>query len=92
MPSNDDTKQQNEKSVAGRAYGDAAVGSVSSNDHAKAVDHTSTDEITKAPMSSDHSMPQEFTFFKKETRKSSRFSLICGLCEHLAVNRLCCAI
>ena len=68
MPSNDDMKQQNEQKAKGRAYGNAAVASVSPDDHAKGADHTSMNEVSKAPLSSNHSMPQEFTFFQKKKR------------------------
>ena len=68
MPSNDVIKQQNEKMVKGRAYGDAAVESVLLDDHAKGADDTSMNEVSKAPLSSDHDMPQEFTFFQKKKR------------------------
>jgi len=73
MPSNDDIKQQNEETAKSRAYRDTAVTSVLPDDHAKGADHTSMNEgrlneVSTSPLSSDHSMPQEFTFFQKKKR------------------------
>ena len=71
MPSNDDTKQQNEEMAKGRAYGGAVVASVLPDDHTKGAEYTSmneasVNEVGTGPLSSDHSMPQEFTFFQKK--------------------------
>ena len=68
MPSNDDLKHQNEGEAKGPASGD-----VSGDDHAVGADETSTvnlntDDASAAPLSSDHSVPQEFTFFQKKKR------------------------
>ena len=73
MPSNDDTKQQNEEVTQGHASGDEAIASVLPDDHVVGADETSTvylsaDEASVAPLSSDLSMPQEFTFFQKKKR------------------------
>ena len=73
MPSHDDIKQQDGETTKGRASGDAPVASVLPDDHAAGTDETSTvnlsaDEASVAPLSSDHSMPQEFTFFQKKKR------------------------
>ncbi len=73
MPSNDEIKQQNDETAKGCAYDDAAAASVLPNDHAKGTDHTimdetSINEVSTAPLSSDHSIPQEFTFFQKKKR------------------------
>lgn len=73
MPSNDDMKQQNEEATKGRASGDAPDGSVLLDDHAVSADETSTvnisaNEASFTPLYSDHSMPQEFTFFQKKKR------------------------
>ena len=74
MPSNDDMKQQSDEATQGRASGDASVASFFPDDHAVGADKTSTanlstDEASFAPLSSDHSMPQEFTFFQKKKHK-----------------------
>jgi len=83
MPSNDDLKHQNEDAANGRASGDAPVSSVLPDDHVAGADETSAneasfnetsadetgaDETNTAPISSDHVMPQEFTFFQKKKR------------------------
>ena len=73
MLTNDDMKQQNEETTKGRASGHATVASVLPDDHAKGADHTSMNEgrlneVSTSPLSSDHSMPQEFTFFQKKKR------------------------
>ena len=73
MTSNEYTKQQNEGTKKGRAYGDATVASVLPDDHVKGADHismneASKDEVSTAPISSVHSTPQEFTFFQKKKR------------------------
>jgi hypothetical protein len=83
MPSNDDLKHQNEDAANGRASGDASVASVLPDDHVAgadaasfneasihetSADETGADETNTAPLSSDHGMPQEFTFFQKKKR------------------------
>lgn len=78
MPSNDDLKHQSEDAANGRASGDAPVPSVLPDDHVAGaneasfneaiINETSADEINTAPLSSDHGMPQEFTFFQKKKR------------------------
>ena len=84
MPSDDDLKHQNEGEAKGRTSGDASVASVLPDDHVAGADETSAneasinetsaDEASAPPLSSDHGMPQEFTFFsKKETCGSNEF-------------------
>jgi len=73
MPSNDDLKHQSEDAANGRASGDAPVASVLPDDHVAGADETgadetSADETSAPPLSSDHGMPQEFTFFQKKKR------------------------
>ena len=78
MPSNDDLKYQNENEAKGRASGDASVASALPYDHTVGADETivneasinetSADETSAQPLSSDHGMPQEFTFFQKKKR------------------------
>ena len=73
MPSNDDMKQQNEEGTKGRTSGDAPIASVLLDDHAVSGDETSNvnssaNEASFTPLYSDHSMPQEFTFFQKKKR------------------------
>ena len=73
MLSNDDMKQQNDETTKGRGSGDAPVASVLRDDHAVGADETSTvnlntDDASAAPLSSDHSVRQEFTFFQKKKR------------------------
>ena len=66
MPSNDDLKHQNEDGANGHASGDAPVAYVLPDDHVAGADETGADETNTAPLSSDHGMPQEFTFFQKK--------------------------
>ena len=81
MPSNDDLKHQNEgEATKGRASGDASVASVLPDDHTAGADETSANEAginetsaDEAFFSSDHGMPQEFTFFKKRNVQIKRF-------------------
>ena len=68
MPSNDDLKHQNEDGANGHASGDAPVAYVLPDDHVAGADETGADETNTAPLSSDHGMPQEFTFFQKKKR------------------------
>ena len=78
MPSNDDLKHQNEDGANGHASGDAPAASVVPDDHVAGADETSADETSSdetgadetntAPLSADHGMPQEFTFFQKKKR------------------------
>ena len=78
MPSNDDLKHQSEDAANGRASGDAPVPSVLPDDHVAGADETSANEASinetsadktnTGPLSSDHGMPQEFTFFQKKKR------------------------
>ena len=73
MPSNDEMKQQNEETTKGHASGDAPIASVLPDDNAVGADETCTvflgaEEASVAPLSSDLSMPQEFTFFQKKKR------------------------
>ena len=63
MPSKDDSKQQNEETTKVRASGDAPDAFILLDAHA-----VGTDETSVAPLSSDHSMPREFTFFQKKKR------------------------
>ena len=63
MPSNDDLKHQNEDAANGHASGDAPAASLVPDDHVAGADETSA-----PPLSSDHGMPQEFTFFQKKKR------------------------
>ncbi len=78
MPSNDDLKHQNEEMTNGLASGDATVASVLPDDQAAVADKTtanaagineaSANEVNGTPLSSDHSVPHEFTFFQKKKR------------------------
>ena len=78
MPSNDDLKHQNEGEAKGRTSGDASVVSVLPDVHTAGADETSANEASinetsayeasAPPLSSDHGMPQEFTFFQKKKR------------------------
>ena len=73
MPSNDDLKHQSEDAANGRASGDAPVASVLPDVHTAGADETSANEasineMSAPPLSSDHGMPQEFTFFQKKKR------------------------
>ena len=68
MPSNDDLKHQNEGKAKGPASGDVSVASVLPDDRAAGADETSINETSAPPLSSDHSMPQEFIFFQKKKR------------------------
>ena len=73
MPSNEDMKHQNEETTKVRVHGDAAVASVLPDDPAAGAAQTninegSMNEVITTPHSSDHSMPQEFTFFQKKKR------------------------
>ena len=63
MPSNDDLKHQNEGEAKGRTSSDSPVASVLPDVHRAGADETSA-----PPLSSDHGMPQEFTFFQKKKR------------------------
>jgi len=83
MPSNDDLKHQNEGEAKGRTSGDASVASVLPDVHTAGADETSAnetsaDEASAPPLSSDHGMPQEFTFFQKKKR-SDQTSLVPSL-------------
>ena len=79
MPSNDDMKYQSDETTKGRAPADAPVASVLPNDQAAGADETSANEpfINKAsadessalPLSTDLTMPDEFTFFQKKKRE-----------------------
>ena len=73
MPSNEDMKHQNEETTKGRVHGDSTVASVLPDDYAAGaaqtnINKTIMNEASTAPLSSDHSMPQEFTFFQKKKR------------------------
>ena len=73
MPSNDDTEHYNAEATKGPAVGDAPARSVLLADHAAGADETrshnlSTDEVSSAPFSLDHSSSEEFTFFQKKKR------------------------
>ena len=78
MPSNDDLKHQSEDAANGRASADAPVASVLPDDqlvgagaasiNETSIDGTSADETSAPPFSSNHGMPQEFTFFQKKKR------------------------
>ena len=78
MPSDDDLKHQNEGEAKGRTSGDASVVSVLPDVHTAGADETSANEASinetsayeasAPPLSSDHGMPQEFTFFQKKKR------------------------
>ena len=73
MPSNDDLKHQNEGEAKGRTSSDASVASVLPDVHTAGADETSANEasvneMSAPPLSSDHDIPQEFTFFQKKKR------------------------
>ena len=68
MPSNDDLKHENEGEAKGRTYSDASVASALPDVHTAGADETSADGTSAPPLSSDHGMPQEFTFFQKKKR------------------------
>jgi len=68
MPSNDDTKHQTEKVTKDRASGRAPVAAVLEHDHEAGADQAGINEASEASISSDYTMPQEFTFFQKKKR------------------------
>ena len=68
MPSNDDTKQQTEEVTKGRASGRAPVAAVLEDDYVAGADQAGINEASEASISSDYTMPQEFTFFQKKKR------------------------
>ena len=73
MPSNDDTENHIEGTTKDRATNDAAFEPVLSVDHSVDNDLTSANEASAVPLSSDDSMPQEFTFFKKRNVQIKRY-------------------
>ena len=66
MPSNDDIENHIEGTTKDHATDDAAFEPVLSVDHSVDNDLTSANEASAVPLSSDDSMPQEFTFFQKK--------------------------
>ena len=68
MPSNDDTKQKSEEATKDRASERAPVASVLVDDHETGADQAGINEASEASLYSDHTMPQEFTFFQKKKR------------------------
>ena len=68
MPSNDDTKQQTEEVTIDRASERAPVVAVLEDDYAAGADQAGINEASEASISSDYTMPQEFTFFQKKKR------------------------
>ena len=96
MPSNDDLKHQNEGEAKGRTSSDASVASVLPDVHTAGADETSANEASinetsadeASALSSDHGMPQEFTFFQKRNVRIDEFGPIFGLCKRRAGNRL----
>ena len=63
MPSNDDTKQSSDDTIEGQESGGASDVSVLNNDYVSGADDRSAE-----PLSSNNSLPQEFTFFQKKKR------------------------
>ena len=68
MPSNDDIKHNSEEATKSRAPIDTPVETVLPHDHAPGADETSANKASNVLLSSDHSMPHEFTFFQKKKR------------------------
>ena len=68
MPSSDDTKQKSEEGTKDRASGGAPVASVLADDRATGADQPGINRASEASLYSDHTMPQEFTFFQKKKR------------------------
>ena len=69
MPSNDDTKHQIEEATKGRTPVDASLASDLPYAHPPGADQAGIITASAAPLSSDHSMPREFTFFQKKKRR-----------------------
>ena len=68
MPPNDYMKQQTEEATKDRASGSAPVAAALEDDHAADSDQAGINEASEASLSSDYTMPQEFTFFQKKKR------------------------
>ena len=70
MPSNNDKKNQGDETTKGLAFDNAPVASNLLNDHAAAhetnSDNLRTKKASSASVSLDHSISQEFTFFRKK--------------------------
>ena len=65
MPSNDDTKQLHNETTKGQVSGLVSDYSILNNDYVSGADVGIT-----ASVSSNNSLPQEFTFFQKKKRKN----------------------
>ena len=76
MPSKDDIMHQSEEATKDHGSADAPVASVLPDNHVAGANELSANELSAvelsadeggaAPISSDHNMPQEFTFFQKK--------------------------
>ena len=71
MPSKDDIMHQSEEATKDHGSADATVASILPDNHAADANELSANELSAdeggaAPISSDHNMPQEFTFFQKK--------------------------
>ena len=76
MPSKDDIMHQSEEATKDHGSADAPVASVLPDNHVAGANELSANELSavelsadeggRAPISSDHNMPQEFTFFQKK--------------------------
>jgi len=76
MPSKDDIMHQSEEATKDHGSADAPVAFVLPDNHAAGANELSANELNAdelnadeggaAPLSSDHNMPQEFTFFQKK--------------------------
>ena len=84
-----DIEHKSGEAVEGCASGAVNIASISPDDNATGDDKKSsnefhTDETSVDALSNDHIMPQEFTFFKKETGRSC-FNPF-RVCQHRADN------
>ena len=66
MPSKDDIMHQSEEATKDHGSADAPVASILPDNHAAGANELSADEGGAAPITLDHNMSQEFTFFKKK--------------------------
>ena len=68
MSTNDYIKHLSGEITKDRASVDAPVASVLPDDHAAGAEKTGADKASAVLHPSDHSMPNEFTFFQKRKR------------------------